>query len=63
MILVAKLTALNGKEEETEQALRNIIPLASEEVGTITNTLRRDQNTPRVFLFMKTQEHGCPGGP
>lgn len=51
MIVVAKMTALSGKEEEMEKALRDIIPLVREEVGTITYTLHRDQNNPRTFLF------------
>ncbi|MBU1170708.1 MAG: antibiotic biosynthesis monooxygenase [Proteobacteria bacterium] len=51
MIVVAKMTALNGKEADMEKALLDMIPLVKEEVGTITYTLHKDQNNPRVFLF------------
>ena len=51
MVIVAKITALDGKEEETKNALAEIIPKVREEEGTLIYTLHQDQNNPRVFLF------------
>lgn len=51
MVVVAKLTALAGKEEELEQALLGIIPKVKNEEGTLVYTLHKDQSNPNVFLF------------
>ena len=51
MIVVAKLQAVAGKEEEMRQALLDIIPKVREEEGTLVYTLHQDQNDPTLFLF------------
>ena len=51
MVVVAKLTALSGKEADMEKALRDMVPLVKQEEGTLTYSLHKDQNNPRVFLF------------
>jgi quinol monooxygenase YgiN len=51
MVVVAKLTALKGKEAEVEQALLDLVGKVKEEEGTLTYVLHKDQNNPCVFLF------------
>ena len=51
MVVVAKLKAAAGKEEEMKQALLDIIPKVGEEEGTLVYTLHQDQNDPTLFLF------------
>jgi quinol monooxygenase YgiN len=51
MIVVAKLKAAAGKEEEMKKALMDMIPKVSEEEGTLVYTLHQDQTDPTVFLF------------
>ena len=58
MVVVAKMTALEGKEAEMEKALRNMIPQVSGEQGTLVYTLHRDQANPRVFLFYEKYKDG-----
>lgn len=51
MVVVAKLTALAGKEVELEQALLSVIPQVKNEEETLVYTLHKDQSNPRVFLL------------
>lgn len=51
MIVVAKMTALEGKEAEMEKALIDMVALVSKEPGTLVYTLHKDQTNPRAFLF------------
>lgn len=51
MVVVAKLTALEGKEADMEKALTDMVALVAEEPGTLVYTLHKDQTNPRVFLF------------
>lgn len=51
MVVIAKITAIEGKEADMEKALLEMIPKVKEEKGTLMYTLHRDQNNPRVFLF------------
>ena len=51
MVIVAKLKAFKGKENEMKEALLDIIPKVREEEGTLMYTLHQDQNDPGVFLF------------
>ncbi len=51
MVVVAKIKALAGKENEMKDALLDIIPMVKEEDGTLIYTLHQDQNDPSVFLF------------
>jgi quinol monooxygenase YgiN len=51
MVVVAKMKALEGKEEDMEKALKDMVALVSKEPGTLVYTLHKDQNDPRSFLF------------
>ena len=51
MILVARLKAKNGKEEEMETALREMVSKVEKEEGTLVYKLHRSQKDPSVFLF------------
>jgi len=51
MVVVAKLKAVAGREDEMKAALLDIIPKVKEEPGTLVYTLHQDQNDPAVFLF------------
>ena len=51
MIVVARLKAKNGKEEEMETALREMVSKVEKEEGTLVYTLHRSQKDPSVFLF------------
>jgi quinol monooxygenase YgiN len=51
MVVVAKLKAVKGKEDEMKDALLAIIPEVKEEEGTLVYTLHKDQNDPCMFLF------------
>jgi len=51
MVIVAKLKAAKGKENEMKEALLAIIPEVKKEEGTLVYTLHQDQNDPCVFLF------------
>ena len=51
MVVVAKIKAIAGSENEMKSALLDIIPQVKEEDGTLIYTLHQDQNDPAVFLF------------
>jgi quinol monooxygenase YgiN len=51
MVVVAKLTALEGKEADMEKALTDMVALVAKEPGTLMYSLHKDQTNPRVFLF------------
>lgn len=51
MVIVAKMTALEGREAEMEKMLTDMVARVSDEPGTLVYTLHKDQNNPRVFLF------------
>jgi len=51
MVVVAKLKALAGKEEEMKNALLDMIPKVKDEAGTLVYTLHQDAGNPAVFLF------------
>ena len=51
MIVVAKLKAKKGAEEEIEKVLRNVVQKVASEEGTLTYTLHRSQSDPCEFMF------------
>lgn len=51
MVVVAKIKAIPGSENEMKTILLDIIPKVKEEDGTLVYTLHQDQNDPLVFLF------------
>ena len=51
MIVVAKLKAKSGSEDQMEQAIREILPEVEKEEGTLVYTLHRSQKDPSIFLF------------
>lgn len=51
MVIVAKMKALNGKEADMEQLLRDIVDKVRQEPGTLTYTLHKDLGNPGIFLF------------
>lgn len=51
MVVVAKLKALPGKEDEMKNTLLGIVPKVKEESGTLVYTLHQDTGNPAVFLF------------
>ena len=51
MVVVAKLKAKAGEEAKMEAALRDMVAKVAQEQGTLTYTLHRAQQDPRVFLF------------
>ncbi len=51
MVVVAKIKAIAGSENEMKTILLDIIPKVKEEEGTLVYTLHQDQNDPSVFLF------------
>lgn len=51
MIVVAKLKAKQGAEEEMEKVLREAVKNVASEEGTLTYTLHRSQSDPCTFLF------------
>jgi len=51
MIVVAKLKAKSGKDEEIEKILTDMVGKVGQEEGTLTYTLHRSRKDPTVFLF------------
>jgi len=51
MIIVAKLKAKKGAEEEMEKVLRNAVQNVESEEGTLMYTLHRSQSDPNTFMF------------
>jgi quinol monooxygenase YgiN len=51
LIVVAKMNAKVGKENEMEEALRNIIPKVESEEGTLAYVLHRMKKKPQNFLM------------
>ncbi len=51
MIIVAKLKAKKGAEEEMEKVLRNAVQNVESEEGTLMYTLHRSQSDPSTFMF------------
>lgn len=51
MIVVAKLKAKKGAEEEMEAILRKAVQNVASEEGTLTYTLHRSQKDPGTFMF------------
>jgi len=51
MIIVAKLKAKKGVEEEMEKVLRNAVQNVESEEGTLMYTLHRSQSDPSTFMF------------
>lgn len=51
MIVVAKLKAKKGAEEEMEKVLCDAVKNVASEEGTLTYTLHRSQSDPCTFLF------------
>lgn len=58
MIVVAKLTARKGEEDNLEKALREIIPFVAKEEGTLAYTLHRSKKDPCQFLFYEKYRDG-----
>ena len=62
MIVVAKLKAKKGSEQELETALRDMVKKVASEEGTLTYTLHRSLSDPSVFLFYeKYKDHEAFG--
>ncbi len=51
--LVAKLTAVDGKESEFEAALRDLIGAADEEEGLEVYSVHRSDDEPGVYYFFE----------
>lgn len=51
LIVVARMNALLGKEEEMEKAFRDIIPKVEKEEGTLGYVLHRMKKKPQNFLM------------
>ncbi len=51
MVVVARLKAQKGKEDEMANILKGLIPNVRNEEGTLVYTLNRLQQDPSVFLF------------
>lgn len=51
LIVVARMNAQAGKEEEMENALRDIIPKVESEEGTLSYVLHRMKKKPQNFLM------------
>ena len=51
MIVVAKLIAKKGSENEMEKVLREAVRKVASEEGTLTYTLHRSQKDPCTFMF------------
>ena len=51
LVVVAKMKAKQGKEQEMEEALRWIIPQVESEEGTLQYVLHRAKREPGSFLF------------
>jgi quinol monooxygenase YgiN len=51
LIVVARMNAQVGKEEEMEKALRDIIPKVESEEGTLAYVLHRMKKKPQNFLM------------
>lgn len=51
MIIVAKLKAKKGAEEEMEQVLRKAVQNVKSEEGTLMYTLHQSQSDPSTFMF------------
>jgi quinol monooxygenase YgiN len=51
LIVVAKMNAQVGKEDEMEKALRDIIPKVEFEEGTLAYVLHRMKKKPQNFLM------------
>jgi quinol monooxygenase YgiN len=51
MIVIAKMKAKGGQENNMEEALRSMVSKVAQEEGTLTYTLHRSQSDPATFLF------------
>jgi quinol monooxygenase YgiN len=51
LIVVAKMDAQVGKEDEMEKALRDMIPNVESEEGTLAYVLHRMKKKPQKFLM------------
>jgi quinol monooxygenase YgiN len=51
MIIVAKLKAKDGKAEEMEKALEEMVGKVKDEEGTLAYTLHKSKKDPSVFLI------------
>lgn len=51
MIVVAKLKAKKGSENEMEKVLRDVVQKVAAEEGTLAYTLHRSQSDPCTFMF------------
>ncbi len=51
--VVAKLKAKSGEEEKVEKALREVLPKARKEEGTLLYNLHRAQDDPATFMVFE----------
>ena len=51
MVIVAKLKAKKGAEEEMEKVLRGAVKNVESEEGTLMYSLHRSQSDPSTFMF------------
>ncbi len=51
--LIATLTAVEGKEDELESALIDVVTAADEEPGCEVYSVHSSRNEPRVFRFFE----------
>ena len=56
LTILAKITAMSGKEDFVRDALRGLIAPTLAETGCITYDLHEDNDTPGVFVFYETWE-------
>jgi len=61
MIVVAKLKAKSGKEEEIEKILTDMVGKVGQEEGTLAYTLHRSRKDPHCFsVFTKNTKTKTP---
>lgn len=51
MVIVAKLKAKEGHEEQMKEIFMNMISKVQDEEGTLIYTLHKSQNDPSQFMF------------
>ena len=56
LTIVARITAVAGKEDQVRSALENLVAPTRAEAGCLQYDLHQDNNDPRVFLFFENWE-------
>lgn len=56
LTIVARITAVAGKEKQVRAALENLVSPTRAEAGCLQYDLHQDNTDPRVFLFFENWE-------